>query len=40
LEIPVSLIGEINEDFSQIEQTGQLKQGAGLFDFGDIKNHI
>ena len=40
LEIPVSLIGEINEDFSQIEQTGQLKQGAGLFDFGDVKIHI
>ena len=40
LEIPVSLIGKINEDFSQIEQNGQLKQGKGLFDFGDIKIHI
>ena len=40
LEIPVSLIREINEDFSQIEQNGQLKQGAGLFDFGDVKIHI
>ena len=40
LEIPVSLISEINEDFSQIEQNGQLKQGKGLFDFGDVKIHI
>ena len=40
LEIPVSLIGEINADFSQIEQNGQLKQGNGLFDFGDVKIHI
>ena len=40
LEIPVSLIGEINADFSQIEQNGQLKQGGGLFDFGDVKIHI
>ncbi len=40
LEIPVSLIGEINECFSQIEQNGQLKQGMGFFDFGDVKIHI
>ncbi len=40
LEIPVSLIGEINDDFSQLEQSGQLKQGRGLFDFGDVKIHI
>ena len=40
LEIPVSLIGEIHECFSQIEQNGQLKQGKGLFDFGDVKIHI
>ena len=40
LAIPVSLIGEINEGFSQIEQNGQLKQGKGLFDFGDVKIHI
>ena len=40
MEIPVSLIGEINECFSQLEQNGQLKQGKGLFDFGDVKIHI
>ena len=40
LEIPVSLIGEICADFSQIERSGQLKQGTGLFDFGDVKIHI
>ncbi len=27
-------------DFSQIERNGQLKQGNGLFDFGDVKIHI
>ena len=40
LDIPVSLIGEIKADFSQIEKSGQLKQGNGLFDFGDIRIHI
>ena len=40
LKIPVSLIGEIYADFSQIEKKGQLKQGNGTFDFGDIKIHI
>ena len=40
LEIPVSLIREIYEDFSQIERNGQLKQGKGLFDFGDVTIHI
>jgi hypothetical protein len=40
LDIPVSLIGEIEEVFSQIEKNGQLKQGNGLFDFGDIIIHI
>lgn len=40
MEIPVSLIGVINECFSRIDQNGQLKQGQGLFDFGDVKIHI
>ena len=40
LEIPVSLIREIEADFSQIEKNGQLKQGNGLFDFGDVIIHI
>ncbi len=40
LMIPVSLIGEINEGFSKIEQKGQLKQGNGLYDFGDVRIHI
>lgn len=40
LAIPVSLIGEIHEDFSQLERNGQLKQGNGLYDFGDVKIHI
>ena len=40
LDIPVSLIGEIEADFSQLEKDGQLEQGSGLFDFGDITIHI
>jgi glyoxylase-like metal-dependent hydrolase (beta-lactamase superfamily II) len=40
LETPVSLIGKVCEVFSQIERNGQLKQGNGLFDFGDVKIHI
>lgn len=40
LEIPVSMIDEISADFSQIVKNGQLKQGNGLFDFGDVKIHI
>ena len=40
LNIPVSLIGEIEEAFADLERRGQLKQGNGLFDFGDIQIHI
>ena len=40
LRIPVSLIGEIEADFSQLESRRQLKQGNGLFDFGKIQIHI
>ena len=40
LNIPVSLIGEIEEAFAELERHGQLKQGNGLFDFGDIQIHI
>ena len=40
LDIAVSLIGKIKSAFMQIEKDGQLKQGNGLFDFGDIRIHI
>ena len=40
LDIPVSLISDIKAGFSQIEKNGQLKQGSGLFDFGDFQVQI
>ena len=40
LDIPVSLIDEIRTDFTQLEKSGQLKQGSGSFDFGEISIHI
>lgn len=33
LDIPVSLAGDIEAGFARLEETGQLKQGAGLFTF-------
>ena len=40
LDIPVSLLDEIEAGFAQIEQNGQLKQGFGLFDFGSFQIQI
>lgn len=40
LNIPVSLIDEIEAGFAQIEKSSKLKQGSGLFDFGDFQIHI
>ena len=40
LNIPVSLIDEIEDGFAQIEKSGKLRQGSGLFDFGDFQIHI
>lgn len=40
LDIPVSLICDIEAGFAQIEKNGQLQQGNGLFDFGDFQIHI
>lgn len=40
LDIPVSLIDEIEAGFAQIEKSGALRQGSGLFDFGDIQIQI
>ena len=40
LEIPVSLIDEIKAGFAQLERTGKLKQGNGIFDFHGFQIHI
>ncbi|MBQ3901003.1 MAG: MBL fold metallo-hydrolase [Clostridia bacterium] len=39
-DIPVSLIKEIEEGFARIELSGRLKQGGGLFDFGEFQIRI
>ena len=40
LNIPVSLIDQIQEAFEHLHRTGKLVQGNGLFDFGDFQIHI
>ena len=40
LDIPVSLLGEIEAGFAQIEKNGLLQQGNGLFDFGGFQIRI
>ena len=40
IDIPVSLIHEIESGFEQLEKTGKLRQGTGIFDFGDFQIHI
>ncbi len=40
LSIPVSMIDEIETGFAQIEKNGKLKQGNGLFEFGDFQIQI
>lgn len=40
LDIPVSLIDEVKSGFEQIEENGKLKQGNGLFEFGDFQIQI
>ena len=40
LSIPVSLIDEIEAGFAQIERSGKLKQGNGLFEFRDFQIQI
>lgn len=40
LKIPVSLIDEIEAGFAQIERSGKLRQGSGVFDFGEFQVHI
>ncbi len=40
LNIPVSMIDEIEAGFAQIERSGKLRQGSGLFDFGEVQVQI
>lgn len=40
LSIPVDLIDRINNGFSKLSDEGKLKQGSGVFDFGDFQIHI
>ena len=39
LDIPVSLIADIEAGFAQLERAGKLKQGNGLFKFQDFQIH-
>ena len=40
LSVPVSLIDEIETGFAQIERSGKLKQGNGLFEFENFQLQI
>lgn len=40
LDIPVSLVAEIEAGFGQIEHQGRLTQGSGVFDFGSFQIQI
>lgn len=40
LEIPVSIVGEIESAFSGLEKDGLLKQGSGVFGFDRFQIHI
>lgn len=40
LTIPVGIIGRIENGFSKLSDEGKLKQGNGVFDFGDFQIHI
>lgn len=40
LDVPVSLAADIEAGFSQLEQSGKLRQGNGIFSFGNFQIHI
>lgn len=40
LDIPVELIDRVEKGFSELSHNGTLKQGNGIFDFGDFQIHI
>lgn len=40
LDIPATLITDVAEGFASLEKQGNLKQGAGIFDFGGFRIHL
>ncbi len=40
LTVPVEMVGRIAAAFDRLEDRGQLRQGSGLFDFGEFQIHI
>lgn len=40
LHVRVSLLEEIDGAFESLDRSGKLKQGSGLFDFGDFQIHL
>ena len=40
LTVPVAMVGRIAAAFDRLEDRGQLRQGSGLFDFGEFQIHI
>lgn len=40
LYIPTTIIDKVEKGFSRISNEGKLKQGNGVFDFGDFQIHI
>ncbi len=40
LDIPVDIIDRIEKAFDSLRSSGKLKQGGGIFDFGDFQIHI
>lgn len=40
LDIPVDIIDRIEKAFDSLSNSGKLKQGSGIFDFGDFQIHI
>lgn len=40
LDVPVQMISKIDEAFSILDKSGKLKQGEGIFEFGDFQIHL
>ena len=40
LEVSVQMISKIDEAFSMLGKSGNLKQGEGIFEFGDFQIHL
>ncbi len=40
LEVPVEIVGRIDEGFRWLEESGKCRQGNGVFDFGEFQIHL